>query len=156
MKVRPFICNKNFPHDAEEFTFKEIVTHLEQCKSDIEIWVIRNIELANTQLDILLIKIENVVEIGGLVKFEDNPRVFTYLKAWMYFNEGSTYDYPQSLRTALNWFKVITMDTLCEEVTNAILLRRIERRRDSGDSWRYRHRENHLYAFLCREYIKRR
>jgi len=56
MKVYPYICNKYFEYESEEVMFNEIITHLEQCKADIEIWVIGNIELANTQLDILIIK----------------------------------------------------------------------------------------------------
>ena len=56
MNVHPYNCNKNFPHEGEEKTFNEIITYIEQCESDIEIRVIGNIELANTQLDILLIK----------------------------------------------------------------------------------------------------
>ncbi|NMX21394.1 hypothetical protein C5S30_02945, partial [ANME-1 cluster archaeon GoMg4] len=174
MKVHPYICNKNFQYEAEEITFNEIITDLEQCESDIEIWVIGNIELANTQLDILLIKkdcliildmknypagkiigdengdwcvetkdgktieikdncflqarkqryalaskLENVVEKGGLIKFSDNPKVFVNSKAWMYFNERSTYDHNQIDQKALNWFKVITKQTLCNEVIKA-------------------------------------
>ena len=56
MKVNPYICNKKLSNDAEEIMFNEIITHIERCKSDIEIWVIGNIELANTQLDLLVIK----------------------------------------------------------------------------------------------------
>jgi len=163
MKVNSYICNKKFKYDAEEFTFNDIITHLEQCESSVdEIRVIGNIELANTQLDILIIKknclitldmknytgkiigdengdwrvetkdgktieindncfqqartqrfalvdkLEDSIKRGGLVKFKDDPRVFTNSKAWMYFNEGSTYDHHQIPPKALRACQKIT------------------------------------------------
>jgi len=173
MKVNSYICNKNFEYESEEIMFKEIITHFEQCESDIEIWVIGNIELASTQLDLLVIKrdcllsidmknykgeiignengdwhvktedsktikindncfqqaqnqrfalarkLENVVKRGDFKKFEDDHRVFINSKAWMYFKEGSTYDHERIDSNALNWFKVITKESLCEEVIKA-------------------------------------
>jgi len=175
MRVNTYICNKKFTNDAEKITFEDIIEELEQCRSDVELWVVGNIELANTQVDILIIK-ENclliidmknytgeivgnengdwkvrngsneiimkdkkencfkqaktqrfalsdelvlLVKNGHLVKFKDNPSVFVNIKAWMYFNEGSTFDEIKIGQKALNWFKVITKETLCEDVLDA-------------------------------------
>lgn len=175
MKVNTYICNEKFTNNVEKITFEDIIEKLEQCQSDVELWVVGNIELANTQIDILIIKenclliidmknytgeiigsengdwkvrngnneiimIENcfqqarkqrfalrdklvsLVNNGHLVKFKDYsniPDIFVNIKAWMYFNEGSTFDERQIGQTALNWFKVITKETLCEDVLEA-------------------------------------
>ena len=173
MKINTYICNKKFPSDAEQIMFNEIIDQLEQCQPDIELWVIANIELANTQIDILIIKesciliidtknykgkiigsengewtvgmnggktitikkncfqqakkqrfalsdkLISIVRGGYLAKFKGDPGVFRNSKAWMYFNEGSTYDHKQFDPNARNWFKCITKDTLCKEVINA-------------------------------------
>jgi len=173
MKVNSYICNKKFEHDAEVFSFNDIISYLRDCKSNIKIWVLGNVNVGNNQIDILIIKencllcidmknytgriigtengewyvesesgveidigkncfkqaqkqryalvdeLGSVISRGGLLNFRDNPRVFTNSKAWMYFNEGSTYDHHQIPSTTLNWFKVVTMDELCKEVINA-------------------------------------
>jgi len=175
MKVNTYICNEKFTNNVEKITFEDIIEELEQCQSDVELWVVGNIELANTQIDILIIKenclliidmknytgeiigsengdwkvrngnneiimIENcfqqarrqrfalrdklvsLVNNGHLVKFKDYSNIFDIfvnIKAWMYFNEGSTFDEIKIDQKALNWFKVITKETLCDDVLQA-------------------------------------
>lgn len=172
MKVNSYI-SKEFSYDAERITFEEIIAQLERCESDIEIWIIGNIELPNTQIDVLIVKenclitidmknytgkiigsengdwnvetekgillsihkncfqqartqrfslkdkLVNMVTLGHLVKFKGDPRILIFSKAWIYFNEGSIFDYNQIGQNAFNWFKVITRETLCKEIANA-------------------------------------
>jgi len=55
MKVDPYISN-TFKREGEEKMFQDIIYELQEYNSDKKVWVIGNIELANTQLDILVIK----------------------------------------------------------------------------------------------------
>jgi len=174
MKVNSYICNEKFVNEVEEITFNEIIGCLEECDSDKEVWLVGNINLPGTQLDILLIKedcliiidmknytgeitgnengawkvltedgksikvksgncyeqankqrwalvnkLEQIIQKGHLSKFKDDPGVFMFSKAWMYFNEGSHYDHEQISRKDLNWFKVVNKENLCENVKKA-------------------------------------
>lgn len=55
MKVNSYV-SKNFSRDAEKKMFEDIIYQLQGFDSDTEVWVIGNVELVDTQLDILMIK----------------------------------------------------------------------------------------------------
>jgi len=169
MNVDCYVSNE-FDRRAEKKMFEDIIYQLQEFDSDEEVSVIGNLELVDTQLDMLVIKencltiiemknykgeiigsengnwevreldgelidtgrnlfqqvknqrfslqdkIENIIKNGKLSKFSESPDVFHHKDAWLCFKNGSNYDHDQIHHKALNWFKVITVDSLPKEI----------------------------------------
>ncbi len=61
MKIHQYVCNGKIGDSAEEEFYKEIIEELSRCTSDIEIWTIANVELSNTQIDLMIIKRDGIL-----------------------------------------------------------------------------------------------
>ena len=77
MRVHTYACNNSAGDRAERTMLNKIIHALEECGKDEDIWLIANIELAPTQIDLLLIKNDclfsvDMKSIIGHIKGDEN------------------------------------------------------------------------------------